>query len=481
LGHNLASIFPLSAALVKSHRSTVSDVISAFIAQTKLKNIPLDVRELAKLHVVDGLATMLAGAGEESSRILRRRLIDRNCRPESTTLGSRGRFSAAHGALINGVQGHVMDYDDAQAATWPSRPMGQQTHPTTPVLAASLALAESRGASGAALLASYIVGIEVACRLGDAVDPSHYLDGFHPTGTLGAFGAAAACAHLIKLKPRSIRHTLGIAGTLASGLRANRGTMAKALNAGRAAENGVIAATLAADGFTASENIFEDPMGFFSAACRGRINSNLMRFGKPFFFIKPGIAIKLYPCAGVLHPALDIILELRASRSIDPTKIYRIRANLDAEAAFPLVYENPQDSLQAKFSLNFALAVALVDGKAGLRQFTAERLGDPKVASLMKRVELARPPIRGRKHEPGMVTEIEITMMNGIIHRGQASLARGHPSIPPSWAEIEDKLRQCADGILPARQIANLLKTTWRLERVPSISAWLRTFRLSRR
>ena len=481
MGHNLASIFPPSAALVKYHRSTVSDIISAFIAQTKLKNIPLDVREVAKRHVVDGLATMLAGAGEESSRILRRRLIDRNCRPESTTLGSPGRFSAAHAALINGVQGHVMDYDDAQAATWPSRPMGQQTHPTTPVLAASLALAESRRASGQALLASYIVGIEVACRLGDAVDPSHYLDGFHPTGTLGAFGAAAACAHFLKLEPRSIRHALGIAGTLASGLRANRGTMAKALNAGRAAENGVIAATLAADGFTASENIFEAPMGFFTAACRGRIDSNLMRFGKPFFFIEPGVAIKLYPCAGVLHPALDIMLELRATRSIDPTKIYRIRVTLDAEAALPLVYEHPQDSLQAKFSLNFAMAVALVDGKAGLSQFSAERFGDPKVAGLMKRVELARLPIRRRKHEPGIATEIEITMMNGAVHRGQASIARGHPSIPPSRAEIEEKLRQCADGILPPRQITNLLRSCWSLERVPSISAWLRALRPARR
>ncbi len=481
LGHNLASIFPLSAALVKSHRTTVSDDISAFVAQTNLKNIPLDVREVAKLHVIDGLATMLGGAGEESVRILRRRLVNRNDQPESTALGSPGRFSAAHAALINGVQGHVMDYDDAQLATWPSRPMGQQTHPTTPVLAASLALAESRGASGAALLASYIVGIEVACRLGDAVDPSHYLDGFHPTGTLGAFGAAAACAHLLKLKPGSIRHALGIAGTFASGLRANRGTMAKGLNAGRAAENGVIAAILAADGFTASENIFEDPMGFFSAACRGRIDSNLLRFGKPFFFIKPGVTIKLYPCAGVLHPALDIILGLRASRSIDPTNIHRIRATLDAEAALPLVYEQPKDSLQAKFSLNFAVAVAIVDGKAGLRQFTAERLGDPKVASLMKRVELARPSIRKQRHEPSIVTEIEIAMENGVVHRGQALIARGHPSIPPSRADIEDKLRQCVDGILQARQIANLLKTTWKLERVPSISAWLRTFRPSRR
>jgi 2-methylcitrate dehydratase PrpD len=359
--------------------------------------------------------------------------------------------------------------------------MGQQTHPTTPVLAAALALAESRRASGAALLASYIVGVEVACRLGDAVDPSHYLDGFHPTGTLGAFGAAAACAHLLKLEPRSIHHALGIAGTLASGLRANRGTMAKGLNAGRAAENGVIAATLAAGGFTASENIFNAPMGFFSAACRNKIDRKLLRFGKPFFFIKPGVAIKLYPCAGVLHPALDITLELRASRAIRPENIRRIQATLDAQAALPLAYANPKDSLQAKFSLNFALAVAIVDGKAGLRQFTAERLGDPRVASLMKRVELARRPIRKQQHEPGIVTEVEITMMDGAVHRGHGSIARGHPDRPSSRAEIEDKLRQCADGILAARQITNLLKNCWSLERAPSISAWLRALHPSPR
>ena len=140
---------------------------------------------------------------------------------------------------------------------------------------------------------------------------------FIPTGTLGAFGATAAGAQLLKLSPRSIRHALGIAGTLASGLRANRGTMAKGLNAGRAAENGVIAATLAADGFTASENIFDDPMGFFSAACRGRVDADLLRFGKPFFVREPGIAIKLYPCAGVLHPTLDLTLNLRAKHSIE--------------------------------------------------------------------------------------------------------------------------------------------------------------------
>jgi len=460
---------------------TVSDDLSDFIGRVTIRNISPDVRETAKLHLLDGLATMLGGANEKSSRLLRRRFSVRKLTGEATVLGSHNKFSAEHAALINGVQGHVLDYDDAQLATLPSRPMGQQTHPTTPVLAAALALAESRRATGAALLNSYIVGLEVACRLGDAVDPSHYLDGFHPTGTLGAFGATAACAQLLRLSPLSIRHALGIAGTLASGLRANRGTMAKGLNAGRAAENGVIATTLAADGFTASENIFDDPMGFFSAACRGRVNTDLLRFGERFFIAKPGIAIKLYPCAGVLHPVLDLTLDLRVRHRIEPNNIDRIRVGLDTNAALPLVYENPKDNLQAKFSLNFAVAVAIVDGEAGLKQFTAERVHDPKIKRLMKRVELVRRPLRQEKHETGVDSEIEIVMIGGTVHRARGSVARGHPSLPASRAEIEDKLRQCAEGILPPRQIANFLKDFWTLERAPSVAAWLRPLRPPRR
>ena len=460
---------------------TVSDDISDFIGRVTIRNISPDVREIAKLHLLDGLATMLGGVNEKSSRLLRRRFSARKLTGEATVLGLHNKFSAEHAALINGVQGHVLDYDDAQLATLPSRPMGQQTHPTTPVLAAALALAESRRATGAALLISYIVGLEVACRLGDAVDPSHYLDGFHPTGTLGAFGATAACAQLLRLSPLSIRHALGIAGTLASGLRANRGTMAKGLNAGRAAENGVIAATLAADGFTASENIFDDPMGFFSAASGGRVDANLLRFGKPFFVAEPGVAIKLYPCAGVLHPVLDLTLDLRVKHRIEPNNIDRIRVGLDTNAALPLVYENPKDNLQAKFSLNFAVTVALVDGKAGLEQFSTERVHDPKVKSLMKRVELVRPPTHEEKRAISGDSQIEIVMIGGAVHRARGSVARGHPSLPASRAEIEDKLRQCAKGILPPRQIANFLKDFWTLERAPSVAAWLRPLRPPRR
>src|SRR5262245_49370554 len=212
---------------------TIAERIGRFIADARAKNFANEVRERAKLHLLDGLATMLSGVEETSALLLRRHYRKLCSKTEASVLGTADRLAAQHAALVNGVQGHALDYDDAQLATLPSRPMGQQTHPTVPVLAAALALAESRRATGADLLNAYIVGVEVACRLGDAVHPDHYLNGFHPTGTLGAFGATAACACLLRLKPAAVRHALGIAGTLCSGLRANRGTMSKGLNAGR--------------------------------------------------------------------------------------------------------------------------------------------------------------------------------------------------------------------------------------------------------
>jgi 2-methylcitrate dehydratase PrpD len=374
-----------------------------------------------------------------------------------------------------------LDYDDAQLASSPSRPTGQQTHPTTPVLAAVLALAESRGDPGKALLASYAVGIEVACRLGDAVHPGHYLNGFHPTGTLGIFGAAAACAHLLKLGKSSIREAFGIAGTLSSGLRANRGTMAKGLNAGHAAQNGVLAATLAHEGFSASQNVFDDTMGFFPAMCGNRVDRNLLCFGNPFFFDSPGVAVKLYPCAGVLHPALDLALHLRRHHALKPNKIARIRVTLDQNAAAPLVHDSPKDGLQGKFSLNFALAAALVDGQAGLKQFNDKRVKDSSVRALMKRVQLVRRPARYEKHEIGIDTEVEIALKRGATYRVRTSIARGHPGRPASRAEIEEKFCQCASGVLPARAVDKFLNDFSALERTASIASWLRPLRPTRR
>jgi 2-methylcitrate dehydratase PrpD len=460
---------------------TVADNLSEFIARTSIESIPRQVREQAQLHLLDGLANMLGGAREQSSRILRRHYSTSFKSADATVFGSVKKFSAEHAALLNGVQGHVLDYDDAQLTTLASRPMGQQVHPTAPVLAAAIALAENRRLSGPQLLASYVVGLEVACRLGDAVDPSHYLDGLHPTGTLGVFGAAAACAYLFQLGPKSTRDALGIAGTLASGLRAHRGTMAKGLNAGHAARNGVLAATLAAAGFTASQNVFEDPMGFFPAMCRNGIDRKLLRFGDPYFLAEPGVALKLYPCAGVLHPALDLTLDLCRRHGIEAGAIAQIRATLDETAALPLVYGSPKNALQAKFSVQFAVAVAIIDGAAGLKQFSDERVRDPEISHLMKRVEFIRRPAGEQRDTVGIDTEIEITLKTGAKHRARASLARGHPERPASRADIEEKFRQCSRGVLHQTKVGKFLENFPVLERVPSLRIWLAPLRLSRR
>jgi 2-methylcitrate dehydratase PrpD len=462
------------------HATTAAKICN-FVAQTATKNIPSSVRQTAKVHLLDGVAVMLAGATESSSNLLRRHFFNPKAHGEATVFGTRIRYSAQHAAFLNGFQGHVLDYDDSQLTTLASRPTGQQVHPTVPVLAAAVAVAESRRLSMTALIDAYIVGVEVACRLGDAVDPSHYLAGLHPTGTLGVFGAAAACAHLLKLPRSSIGCALGIAGTLASGLRANRGTMAKGLNAGRAAENGVLAATLAARGFTASQNIFDDSMGFFRALCRGQFDADLLRFGKPFFFAKPGIAVKLYPCAGVLHPALDLVLSLRKRHAIAVKQIDRIRVKLDVNAAAPLVYDAPSNVLEAKFSLQFAVAIAMLDGAAGLSQFTAARLRDRNTQNLLKRIELVRLPVRRNKPEIGIDTRVEISVTGGAVYHSQSAIARGHPSLGKPRAEVEEKFRQSVAAILPERRAGDFLNKFWNLERAGSLRIWLGSLRTAQR
>lgn len=456
----------------RQYRSVTARV-AEFISKTELSDIPLKVRETAKLHLIDGLATMIAGSNDGASRAIRDYIGGLDRKGEATVIGTTKKLAAQHAALANGVQGHVLDYDDAQLATLGSRPFGQQTHPTTPVLAAALALAEKTRCTGARFLTAYVVGVEIACRLGDAVSPSHYLDGFHPTGTFGTFGAAAAASHLLQLDKQHCAWAMGIAGTLASGVRANRGTMTKSLNAGRAAENGVMAAMLARQGFTASENIFEDAMGYFSAACRNQYDPKLLFFGKPFFFAKPGIAIKLYPCAGVMHPLLDLLLSLVRRYDIRSDGVSRVQVTMPARSALPLVYKRPKNSLQAKFSLPFAVAVAFADRAAGLEQYTDLKVKDRRIAALMQRTDLVR-----SKRGVGGSTKVRILLKDKTSYHGTATQTARAGVV--SRSRVEEKLNQCARNKLSPRAIQRLLHHLLTIEAHKSLSGVIRLLRTAR-
>ena len=465
----------------RRHPKSESDKIARFVAKIRARDIPRKVREVAKEHLLDGFATMAGGAAEEASRHIDRYLQNLGSKAEATVIGTNTKFSAQHTALANGIRGHVLDYDDVQLATLSSRPFGQLTHPTTPVLAASLGVAERIKSTGLELLTAYVVGVEVACRLADAVEPRHYLNGFHPTGTIGAFGATAACAHLLKLDATQIRWALGIAGSLASGVRAQRGTMAKALNAGHAAENGVIAATLAQTGFTASSNIFDDPMGYFSAACNNTVDRELIKLARPFFLIDPGIAVKMYPCAAVLHPALDAIIDLATQYDLRPNQVKTMRVSLGADAALPLVYDRPKTGLEGKFSLPFSAAVALVHRRAGLSEYTDAQVLDPKVTALMKRVELVRDPRLKSVGNLGSPAEVEIKTNDGRTYGRRANMAKGHPKKPLAREELEEKFRQCAGERISIRAANRFIECLWSIEKVDSLAPWLRLLSAGRR
>jgi 2-methylcitrate dehydratase PrpD len=471
----------VSTKLRRRRSQSTSDKLAQFVASLRARDLPKTVKEAAKEHLLDGFATMLGGAAEDASQRIDGYLRNFLSRPESSVIGSTRKVNAQHAALANGIRGHVLDYDDTQLATLSSRPYGQLTHPTTPVLAAALALAEKIKATGLELLAAYIVGVEVACRLADAIHPDHYLKGFHPTGTIGAFGATAACAHLLKLDLTRTRWALGIAGTLASGLRAHRGTMAKSLNAGHAAENGIIAATLAQTGFTASRDIFDDPMGYFAAACHGTVDRKLIKFGPPYFLVRPGIAIKIYPCAGVLHPALDAIIDLAKEHDLRPSEVKRTRVSLGPDAALPLVYTEPRTALEGKFSLHFSAAVALIYRRAGLEQYKDATLLDQNIAAVMKRVDLVPDPRLRSVGNLGCQAEVEILLNNRRTYRKRATVAKGHPKKPLTRQEIQEKFYACAGERIPKKRAKKFVENIWSIEKVDVLAPWLKLLRPARR
>ena len=458
------------------HVEPLTNRVAGFLQRVHSRGVPRAVREIAKAHLLDGFATMMGGAPEEASRKIRAHVEAVGGRGDARVIGTALKVPCQMAALANGVQGHVLDYDDAQLATAPGRPLGQQVHPTTPVLAAALALAEKTRVSGSELLAAYVVGVEVACRLGDAVEPGHYMDGFHPTGTLGVFGAAAACAYLLGLDRERSGWTLGIAGGLSAGLRANRGTMAKALNAGRAAENGVVAATLAAKGFTASAVVFEDPMGFFSAACGGRYDPELLRFGSPWFLREPGVVIKRYPCAGIMHPVLDALLPLIRQHQVNPAAVHRLRIRLHPDATRPLVYERPETGLQGKFSLPYTAAAALLDRGLTLAHYTDGRVRDPAVRALMPRVELVEDPGLNPPGGQGAAATVELVLAGGLRYYGAAS---GASARRPDRRALEEKFQQCAEHARVGKgsSLRKFIDELWALESVDSLASWVRLLR----
>src|SRR6202045_3648332 len=305
--------------------SGVTAYVADFVVNTRFEGIPHEVVELGKKSILDGFGLALAGSKADSASICWRYLDTLSSTSGPATVIGTGRTSAPQlAALVNGISEHADDFDDTQLAVAKDRVYGLLVHPTVPVLPAALALAERGGVSGKELMLAYHLGVEVECKIAEAISPRHYQDGFHSTGTCGPFGSAAACAKLLHFEVPKILNAFGLVASQSGGLRENFGTMTKPFQAGHAAESGLASAELVDLGWTAAEQIFEADRGFFHAFGGSYDPAAIMGgLGKPWTFVSPGISLKPYPSGSLAHPAMTELARLIEAKNIRAAQVER--------------------------------------------------------------------------------------------------------------------------------------------------------------
>jgi 2-methylcitrate dehydratase PrpD len=460
---------------------SITDYIAGFVVDTRASGIPKDVAHLAKRSVIDGLGLALAGAVAECGHITRRYLQSQGIASSqgATVIGSDLRLPARFAAFANGVAIHADDFDDTQLAVAKDRVYGLLTHPTAPALPPALAIAERDGRSGADLMLAYQVGVEVECKVAEAIAPRHYQHGFHSTATCGSIGAAAAAAKLLGLDREATRRALSLGATQAGGLRENFGTMTKPFHAGRAAENGVVAAELAALGFTASPTGLEADRGFFRAA-GGGFSAEMIegKLGAPWTFGAPGISIKPHPSGSLTHPGMSMMMELILRHDLKPQRVRRVKVGTNQNMPNALIHHRPGNELQAKFSMEFCMAILLLERKAGLEQFTDEVVNRPDVQAMIGKVDFTIHPEAEAAGFDKMATIVEVELDDGTSVSGRADFGKGSPANPMTDAELGDKFRQCAAwGGLDRARAQAILDMAWKIEELPDVHALMRLLR----
>ena len=423
----------------------VTRQVSEFIVRARHDDIPPDVLALGKKSILDALGLALAGSVSTLAPPLVKYVEGLGARGPSGVVGTGLRVSPRFAAFANGAFVHADDYDDTQLAVAPDRVYGLLTHPTAPALPPALALCQASRQSGKDFLTAYQVGVEVECKIAEAIAPRHYGDGFHTTGTVGSFASAAVAARLRRLDVPAVAQALGIAAAEAGGLRENFGSMTKPFHAGHAAEAGVVAADLAALGWTAAPNILEAPYGFFHAAGGGFDPEAIMgRLGNPWTFASPGVSIKPYPSGSLTHPAMGELMRLIREHDLRPADVERVDVGGNSKMVTTLLHHRPTTGLQAKFSMEFGIAVLLLERRAGLAEYTDAVVQRADVQQMIRRVDFHVAPEAERAGFDKMTSLLAIHTRGGRVVSGRAQFAKGSPSNPMSYGEVAEKFRGCA-------------------------------------
>lgn len=421
--------------------------VAEFIVQTEVGDLSAEVLDLGKKSILDGFGLALSGSVAKSGALVRRHLDDLGLGDGvATVIGGGRKVAPRFAAFANGVGIHADDYDDTQLAVAKDRVYGLLTHPTAPALPAALAVSELVNASGSSFMLAYHLGVEVECKIAEAIAPRHYQTGFHATATCGPFAAAAASAKLLGFDVATTQRALSIAGSQSAGLRENFGTMTKPFHAGRASESGVTAAQFASYGWTAASRILEAPRGFFSAAGGGYDQGAIFgKLGAPWTFANPGVSIKPHPSGSLTHPGMTEMLRLIKEHKIRAEDVRHVRVGTNSNMPNALIHHRPKDELQAKFSMEFCMAILLLDGRAGLSEFTDAAVERDDVKAMIEKVDFVVDEVAEAAGYHLMTTLIEIELVDGRKISGRADFGKGSPAFPMTYDEVAGKFLENAE------------------------------------
>lgn len=424
----------------------LTEAVADFIAASRLAEMPAAAPDKAKKAIADTFAAMLAGAGSEVAEPLLRYVRESGDTGPVALLGTKATASREIAALVNGTFGHALDFDDVLSM--------MPAHPSAVILAAVISAGHAQRIGGNRLLESYIVGVEVGARIGQAMTVGHYDRGYHGTGTLGLFSAMGALCKLATLDRNTTRIALGIAASTASGLRRNFGTMTKPLHTGWAARSALSATTLARSGFTAAPDVLEAKAGFFSTygVAASDPDAAARALGKPWVVVEPGLALKRFPCCYASHRAMDGVLALRAKLGFDAGSLASLECRMPPGGMHVLTYPVPRTGLEGKFSLQYSIAAGVLDGEYSLWSFSDEAVNRPEIAALLPLIDAHEDPRCGgddallhtRSSGNRGFVEVEAATRDGRRETIRVDRAPGHPERELSWDGLHRKFLDCA-------------------------------------
>jgi 2-methylcitrate dehydratase PrpD len=436
-----------------------------YIVSSRFDAIPAQALAVAKGAMQDCVGVALAGARQPAGAIPAEWARQSAGTGRSTVWGGDFKTSPHDAALVNGTAAHALDYDDV---TW-----GLIGHPSVSLVPAAFALGEALGASGREVLHAYVVGFEVMAKLGRTTQPRHSLDGgWHATGTIGAFGATAAASKLLGLDAQKTAHALGIVYSMTSGNVSNFGTMCKPLHAGLAARNGVEAASWARAGFTSLPHPFDGARSFHQVYSRGlpADMGPLAELGKLYELVARGVVIKPYPCGVALHPAIDAVHALKREHKFAADDVASGEAGVTKYTFDKLCYLVPQTGLEAKFSMPYTIARAILDDSVGFDTFTDRLVREEKAQALTRRIGMyVHDGIEAAWKMGSRPVNVRLKLRDGRVLERQVDISKGNPEVALTAAELNVKFEDCARSSLDPTAMRAAAQGLQNIENLASI------------